>query len=139
MNMTHAAYDMLIDSDAFVGWILETDPHHEQAVALFEEAQQSSWRLVTHNFVIAETATVLSHRSGQPLARQFLNAIKDIPQIYVQEDLFLKGLEIFRSQENKGTSFVDCLNVVVMKQLTIPRLMSFDQFYRKKFDLQIAA
>ncbi|MEZ4671452.1 MAG: PIN domain-containing protein [Anaerolineae bacterium] len=139
MNAIHPVYDLLIDSDAFVGWALETDPHHQRATMLFEQAQKSNQRLVTHNFVVAETATVLSHRSGQAVACDFLDAVRKIPQLYVSEDLFLKALSIFRTQENKNTSFVDCLNVIVMKYLSIPRLLSFDQFYRKKFDLKLAA
>lgn len=139
MSIANPVCDLLIDSDAFVGWSLKTDPHHERAITLIEQAQKSNQRLVTHNFVVAETATVLSHRSEQNVARDFLDAVRKIPQLYVSEELFLKALDIFRIQENKNTSFVDCLNVVVMKHLSIPRLLSFDQFYRKKFDLKIAA
>jgi len=66
---------VLIDSDAFVGLMLERDAHHPQASAIFELLKANNVKVATTSFVVAETATVLSHASGQILARTFLDEV----------------------------------------------------------------
>jgi predicted nucleic acid-binding protein len=134
-------FDVLIDSDAFVGLFLERDAHHEDAKEQLFRFGQEQKRLVTTSFVIAETATVLSNYDGQAVARRFLSSIRSgaIPIIFVSEALQHAAEQVFIAQENKHTSMVDCCNVAVMQQLSIPAIWSFDTFYFKKFHLQRAA
>jgi predicted nucleic acid-binding protein len=54
----------LIDSDASIGWMVAFDANHQQARQIFHQLKEKKSRLVTTSFVVAETASVLSHRSG---------------------------------------------------------------------------
>lgn len=130
-------FDVLIDSDAFVGLFLEQDAHYQKCLTLFRDIAQKRSQLVTTNFTIAETATVLSKISGQMAARKFLNYIKasPFPVIHVDEQLQTAALKLFVDQENKYTSVFDCINVAVMHHFSIPTIFSFDKFYNKKFGL----
>jgi predicted nucleic acid-binding protein len=85
-----------------------------------------------------ETATVLSHKSGQEASRNFLATIEKIklPIIHINEILQRETLAYFRKQEKKGTSAVDCSNVVVMRGFQIPTIFSFDGFYSKQSDIK---
>jgi hypothetical protein len=65
-------FQVLIDSDAFVGWMMALDAHHKQARQIFRRLKERQSRLVTTSFVVAETVTVLSHRSGKPWPEPFL-------------------------------------------------------------------
>jgi predicted nucleic acid-binding protein len=134
-------FDVLIDSDAFVGLFLEHDAHHADAKEQLFQFGQEQKRLVTTSFVVAETATVLSNYDGQAIARRFLSSIRSgtIPIIFVSEALQQAAEQVFIAQENKHTSMVDCCNVAVMQQLSIPAIWSFDTFYFKKFHFQQAA
>jgi len=87
-----------------------------------------------------ETATVLSHREGQSLARRFLTVIERsfLPIIEVDEKLQTKAFEIFKAQAKKGTSMVDCTNAAVSHRFQIPQVFSFDKVYPNKFGLQLA-
>lgn len=131
---------ILIDSDAFVGWLLEGDAHYERAGKIFAQLQQRQMAAATTSTVIAETATVLSHRQGQKLARTFLEILEtgDLPIIYITESFYREGLAIFKEQAKRGTSVTDCINVAVCQHLEIERIFSFDQLYPKRFDLQLA-
>lgn len=132
-------YQVLVDSDAFVGWMLEDDAHHKRVVTAVSKLRQEHQVLVTTNFVVGETATVLSKLSGQSLARQFLDAVKAYPTIHITEALQNSTYDIFRAQENKRTSIIDCSNVVVMRKFNIPKVFSFDKFYPKAFKLSLVA
>lgn len=130
---------VLIDSDAFVGQFYTQDAHHTQTNQLFDQLIESSIPIATTNLVTLETATVLSHRDGQELARKFMHMIETsrLPVIYVDEKLQQRAIEIFISQEKKGTSGVDCANVAVMHHYHIPYIFSFDHFYRRLPNIQL--
>lgn len=134
-------FQVLVDSDAFVGWLLPKDAHFQQASAIFGQLAKQQAHLVTTSWVKAETATVLSHKAGQGLARAFLEKMKRLhfPTIHITEELQSAATDLFIAQEQRGTSMTDCGNVVVMKRLGIPMIFSFDRIYTKQFGLETAA
>lgn len=131
-------FNVLVDSDAFVGWMIAKDPHYKRASEVFEGLIQANTKAVTTSMVVAETATVLSHKVGQSLAITFLDTVIDkgkFPVIHINERLYAKALDIFKQQTKKGSSVVDCVNVAVMRQFGIKQIFSFDKVYKKSFDL----
>jgi predicted nucleic acid-binding protein len=135
-------YQVLIDSDAFVGWILEDDTNHTLASDRFNRLIAERKRLVTTSFVVAETATVLSHLAGQETARMFLRNLVEshrFPMIFIEESLYSHALHLFKSQEKRGTSVTDCANVAVAREFEIPQILSFDAAYGRDFDLELVA
>ena len=128
---------VLVDSDAFVGWLYEKDASHKAAVGIFESIKRKSLTPVTTSFVVMETATVLSNRRGQSLALAFLDMASVYPTIHIDEKLQQNSLEFFRKEKRRGTSVVDCSNVVVMRQFNIPTIISFDRFYEKQSGIQM--
>ncbi|MCL4252049.1 MAG: PIN domain-containing protein [Anaerolineae bacterium] len=135
------SYDGLVDTDLFVANYLTDDPNHERAVQLFDKAEVDGLNLVTTNLVILETATVLSHRSGQTLAGKFIDiTLKEsaFPCIRISEALEAETIDLFRRQTKKKTSMVDCSNVVAIKRYDIQLVFAFDAFYWKDQQLKAA-
>lgn len=133
---------VLIDSDAFIGSLLEGDAHFQEAGAIFDRLQADRLRLATTSAVVAETITVLSHRTGQHLAKTFLEEVIEsgnFPVVHITPALHIAALQIFKSQTKKGTSYTDCANVAVSQSLQVPLIFSFDQVYPKTFGLQLAS
>lgn len=128
-------YQVLIDSDVFVGLLHIPDAHHRRVKKIFAKMEKKNISFVTTSYVVMEVATVLSHKSGQNIARKFLSIIGEIPVIHISKDLYELGLDIFSGQTRKGSSVVDCTNVAVMKQLGIKQIFSFDKIYVRDFDL----
>jgi len=123
---------VLVDSDAFIAWLVEDDLLHKEAVGVLKTLQETKQVTVTTNLVVAETATVLSNRVGQDQARAFLDFVEKLPIIHITEALQAEALKLFRQQATKGTSVVDCCNVAVVKSFHIASIFSFDGFYRKQ-------
>lgn len=131
---------ILVDSDAFVGLLIKKDSHHNESSKLFSEIAARGLPIITTSFVIAETATVLSHRIGQELARIFLDDVVTegkFPTVFVTESLQQQAIEIFKKQNNKGISMTDCVNVAVMQQIQTVTIFSYDSFYEKRCNLQL--
>ena len=134
-------FQVLIDSDAFAGRFYLKDAHHSHSLELFARFEKERRVLVTTNLVVAEVATVLSHRNGQALAVNFLDMVDNsqMPIIHLDEKLHQRALDTFRSQTARGTSVTDCSNVVVMDYFNIPEIFSFDRVYAKAFGLKTVA
>ncbi len=130
---------ILFDSDFFVGWMLAGDSHHKAVLKSMSAIQENSLLPITTSWVVAETATFLSHRKSQALASEFLQKIEDIsfPIVHMTESLQAAAQKIFSSQTKKGTSMTDCGNVAVMQQLDISEIASFDKAYSKQFGLKL--
>lgn len=129
---------ILVDTDVWVGFILADDPHHAAASKLLSQIRKQRGQLVITTDVVAETITVLSHKSGQGAARSFLRLVDDpdLIRIPTKEKFFIKALGLFAEQDKKGTSYVDCMNVVVMAELEFDKILSFDKVYHNRFGLQ---
>ena len=131
---------VLIDSDAFVGLLLERDAHHERSVTIFDSLKEHNIQIATTSFVVAETATVLSHASGQALARTFLGEVIEkarFPIIFIDEPLYNEATAIFCSLQKRATSMTDCANVAVIRHFEIPQIFSFDKVYRNTFEIPL--
>ena len=131
--MTTNNFEVLIDSDVFVGMFLPDDAHQQRASELFDQFEQQRTKLAVTNLVIAETATVLSWKDTQETAKKFLSMIENsnIPVLSITKSLEKDAWRIFKDQPTKKTSFVDCLNVAVADHFHIPQICGFDKFYER--------
>ena len=124
---------ILLDSDALFALYVAKDAHHLNAKRIFKSLLHAHAELWTTNLVVQETATVVSFRLGQKQAKEFLTRLRriNIRETFVSPKLSAKAWEIFRKQEKKGTSFVDCANVAVTKEMRIKDIFSFDKIYNR--------
>jgi predicted nucleic acid-binding protein len=136
--MMPGEYEVIVDSDAWVGLFSPDDAHHQKVSKIFEELRKSKTAIVTTSAVQGEAATVLSHKEGQGVASKFVTSLAAIrvPIIHIDESLHLRAIECFIDQSKRGTSYVDCTNIAVAKLYNIPKILSFDKFYFKQFDLK---
>lgn len=124
----------LIDSDYLVALTIKADTNHRKAQSI-DMSFASDDELFVLSLVIQETATVLSHKAGQKLAKEF---IKRLPQQAVTKLPFDEKIEeaswdVFLRQTKKGTSFVDCANLAAVDYYKMDKIASFDRFYPKEF------
>lgn len=124
---------ILIDSDFLVGFFLSGDAHHQKTKRIYEEFSEKG-DIYVSNLVIQETATVISHLVGMDAVRIFSNKFSSLGLIKIDLDKSLEAdaWKIFLQQTKKRSSFVDCLNLALIKQNKMDRILSFDKFYPKE-------
>ncbi len=137
MKSDAASFDVFIDSDVFVALSLVEDPLRERALSLMQSIGRHQRNIVTSNLVITETATVLSHKHGMDAAALFLRSVRKLQTIFVSQDLHRQAQLLFEQQTQRGTSFVDCANVVVMRNYGILAIASFDKAYPKQYGVSL--
>lgn len=123
---------LLVDSDIFYSLIDNKDANHIQAVSLNKKLISQGFNFITINLVIYETATVLSHKINHQVARDFLENILSgkMEIVRLDEEIEKDAFEIFRKQQRKNTSFVDCANIAVCKKMGFNVIFSFDKIYK---------
>jgi predicted nucleic acid-binding protein len=126
---------VFVDSDAYIGWIVATDDHHQRATEAFEGLKRANIQPLTSNLVIAETASLLSRRHSLSQAKAFLQISQTFEMVCVTDKLHHLAVNLFLQQERAKTSFVDIANVVTLRTLGIPWILSFDKTYSRDFGL----
>lgn len=122
---------LLADADFLVALAKEDDSNHLKALKKVG-AVDSAIIFVTP-FTIPEAATVLSYKVSQEAARKFLNEARKKNLIELPLDLRLtkEADALFLTQRQKGISWIDCLNVAMIKTYNLDGILSFDKFYKK--------
>jgi predicted nucleic acid-binding protein len=130
---------MLLFVDSW-GWIAvrnRRDPYHEQVKAISREAFQNR-RIITTDFVLAETITHLYSRYGGDLGEQILDELLSIlqqPEIRVEQitpERFQATIELRKRYKDKPRiSFTDLSSMVVMRELGITEVLTQDEHFKK--------
>ncbi|KKS79211.1 MAG: hypothetical protein UV54_C0039G0010 [Candidatus Beckwithbacteria bacterium GW2011_GWA2_43_10] len=122
---------ILIDADAFVALVKENDSNHKKAVSTLQKIENDL--IFTTPFTIPETVTVISHKMTQREAKEFLISIrnKNFTEAVLNTETVNNTDKIFLAQKVNGTSWVDCLNVAVIKIAKLNGIFSFDKFYKR--------
>lgn len=128
-----SSFHYLVDSDVFVALFTPNDALATTVDQLMSSIEKQRKSLCTTNWVIAETATVLSRKDSQVSAIAFLSMIDEgnVPILPVTSELEQEAHRIFRDQTIKNTSMIDCSNVAVANHYGISELLSFDRFYTR--------
>lgn len=123
---------LLADSDFLIALARPKDSNHLKAKKLLEKIYKENLDVWISNLVKQESATVMSHKEGMRVVVDFINTIeKAYPnQLFLSERDELKAWKYFLSINKKGTSFVDCSNVVLLDEYKLDKIVSFDKFYK---------
>ena len=127
---------VFVDTSAFYAALNRRDRFHPEAASLFERATVEEWRLVTSNFVLAETHALILTRMSRELATAWL---RNIPAMIarISRDDEQAALRIILDYRDKAFSYCDATSFAVITRLRIRSAMAFDRHFRQygKFEL----
>ena len=126
----------ILDTDFVIALRFPLESTHKRAVTWAKKFLQESESFIT-DLVQIECANVISRKYSQDQAIEAIRTLRRAPNstLYLDKDDIEKSWELFVLQKKRGTSVVDCSNVVVAKKLGC-QIVSFDTFYRE-FDLRV--
>lgn len=119
------------DTSGWYAGIEESDPNHVPADQFL---RQNSERVITTDYVIDETLTLLRARGKNHRAMllgEELFQSGDVSLYYLTPDDILAAWEVFQQFADKEWSFTDCTSKVVMEKLGITHAFSFDHHFRQ--------
>lgn len=118
------------------GWVVledRKDPFHEKAALCYEECTKSSGRVLTSNFVLDETFTILFRRRPFGEAWRYTNALIKSPFIAVElitESRFRKAFDLRKKFSDKPKiSFTDVTTMALMSELKVTDILTGDAHF----------
>ena len=132
---------IFIDTGPFLGRHVARDQYHETAVAGFSRLEADRLPIVTSNFVLDETFTLLGRVAGHRFAAARARAIYGSEALTIlrpgrEEEI--EALDLFEKFADQGVSYTDCISFVLMRRNRIRRVFTFDQhFARAGFDVWV--
>ena len=130
-----------MDTSFFKTLVDPKDDFHGDALKVINSLQNEKVELVTSNYILDESFTLIKIRCGRELVNQFR---KDL----AESSLVLKLIRVTVKDEAKAwewflldwsdLSFTDCVSFALMKRLDITRVAAFDQdFERAGFKIEV--
>lgn len=136
-----ASEQVFIDTSMFKALVDPKDEFYQKANDIWEKLKDQKLVLVTTNFILDETFTLIRMRCGRLLSLELRQRLEE----------GLRGIKIVRvlaldekhawpwfEQDWNGLSFTDCVSFAVMKRLGIDSVAAFDKhFARAGFEIVI--
>ncbi|MFH1106366.1 MAG: PIN domain-containing protein [Candidatus Micrarchaeota archaeon] len=123
---------IFVDTSIFIAAARANDPSHAQGLALIQRAKREGETLITSDHVLDETVTYLQAKGGKERAseagRQMLR-LEKLQMEYNSPPRTDAALRIVGKID--GMSFCDALSIVVMQELGIRTIYSFDSDFDK--------
>jgi hypothetical protein len=123
---------LFVDTAGWVALADESDPVHGASSKARDGHLRRGGHLVTTDYVIDESLTLLRRRLGLAAARRFWWMISESARVRletVSPDRARRAREWFFSWEDKEFSFTDCTSFVVMKELGLDRALTSDRHF----------
>ena len=119
------------------------DPAHSACTAARDATLEAGRTLITTDFVVDETLTLIRFRLGLAAAQAWWQQIDGSARLRwerVENDRFEKARNLFFQYRDKDLSFTDCTSIAVMRELRLTTVMTTDRhFHQVGFDVLPAA
>ena len=122
---------IFVDTGGWYAAIDRQDHGHEAARQFLENNRLP---LVTTDYIMDETVTLLQVRLGHGYAVRFLDSLQAsrlVQLIYLSQAHINATAQLFRNRPDKGWSFTDCSSFVLMHEYRLRIALAFDDHFRQ--------
>lgn len=123
---------IFIDTSGWVALFVGNDKNHKKASDILGRLQSAKALMYTSDYCIDETVTTILMRGSHHqsvTAGEALFTSKLIKIVYIAPDYLQKTWLLYKKYHDKKFSFTDVSSFVVMKELMIPKALSFDRHF----------
>ena len=127
------ARSVFVDSSGWYALLDEADANHGRAVALVRRLVTARVPLITSDYVIDESITLLKARVGSRLALRLFDYLAQATTVeweWVGVDRFERAKALFVKLSDQGHSFTDCTSLVIAKERAIEEVVTTDRHFR---------
>ena len=119
------------DSFFFIALLSERDACHHRAA---EVSRESGVVLVTTRWVLAEVADALCATAWRGRTGAFIAFALCAPGVLVlgkSDELFVRGMDLYRGRKDKEWSLTDCISFVVMADEGLEEALTGDRHFEQ--------
>lgn len=125
---------VFVDTSWFKALLDQKDDFHARALKQSISIEKAKLQLVTTNYIVDESLTLLRQKSGLDLALKFRDSLVDMRD-------YLKFIRVTPQDETKAwdwfpkdrskLSFTDCTSFAAMKRLGLKDVATFDDHFAR--------
>ena len=121
-----------IDTSGWCAVYDKSDKYHAAAFSFWQSAAAKLGVLYTSDYIMDETLTLLNIRINHAAAVEFGRTIlssKVVKVIPVTKPRWEEAWKLFVKYRDKDFSFTDCTSFVVMRELNLKEVLTFDKHF----------
>ncbi len=127
----HPSDLIFVDTSAFYSLLDRSDALHDEATRYLKRCAQKGFRLVTSNFVLAESHALVLTRLGPSHGRQFLQSVLQgrvaVERVSEIDEERARG--ILSRHLDKTYTYTDSTSFTLMERLGIRQAFTFDRHF----------
>jgi len=123
---------LFIDKAGWIACADGADPVHARCRAVRDEALEAGQTLVTTDFIVDETLTLLRIRLGLGAAETWWEQVDRSSRLRwerIDSDRFEKARLLFFQYRDKDFSFTDCTSFVIMREVRLTHALTTDRHF----------
>jgi predicted nucleic acid-binding protein len=125
---------VFVDTAGWMACADSADPDHARCRAARDAALKAGQTLITTDFVVDETLTLIRFRLGLAGAEAWWEQIDRSPRLRwerVDSSRFEKARTLFFQYRDKDFSFTDCTSFVIMREIRLTHAITTDRHFRQ--------
>jgi len=125
---------LFVDTAGWMACADAADANHLRCCAARDRALETGLVLVTTDFVVDETLTLIRLRLGMPAAGAWWQQADRSARLRwerIDSDRFEKARALFFQYRDKRFSFTDCTSFVVMREIPLTHAITTDTHFRQ--------
>lgn len=125
---------LFVDTAGWMACADAADPAHEACRSTRDKALRAGQTLVTTDYVVSETLTLIRLRLSLAAAAVWWRQVDGSPRLrWARIDVgrFEGALELFFQHRDKGYSFTDCTSFSVMRELRLTSVLTTDKHFKQ--------
>jgi len=125
---------IFVDTSAWLALNDRNDQYYKKAVANSSRIKKDRIDLITSEYILDETITIIRYRVSHQAAVIFGESMSGSRIVRIEditEGHRLKAWEMFKKYEDKELSFTDCTSFVLMKHFKLNKAFTFDDHFRQ--------
>jgi predicted nucleic acid-binding protein len=126
--------NIFVDSSFWIAVADSTEKNHTRSLKLLKEFKKSKNLLVTTNFILDETFTLIRKRQGISRVIEFRNVIAKFGwQLRLERVIVADEESVWKwfVRDIEKLSYTDCTSFAVMGRLGINKVATFDEDFSK--------
>ncbi len=125
---------LFVDTAGWVACADSADPTHVRCCAARDAALEAGQTLVTTDYVVDETLTLIRFRLSLAAAEAWWHQVDGSPRLRwerIDSNRFEKARHLFFQYRDKRFSFTDCTSFVIMHEVRLTHAITTDRHFRQ--------
>jgi predicted nucleic acid-binding protein len=125
---------VFVDTSALIAIGNRRDAFHAQALTIRDELRLSQRYFVTTDAILLEFGNAFSAVNLKPTAVKMIEAVRGSEKwqrISLDDALMERGFQQFKQMADKDWGFVDCISILVARDMGIKEIFSTDHHFEQ--------